>query len=172
MMNEGKIDTKSLKERLVKSGLDEIFSFYLREQKDGQGNPKRLKVNDFITGIDLEIALEPLDGWKRQIGMFYENTKYSDETGWEVKTLQNLFGKDNILSYFMSREPDFRLCNEDSLLVLRSVTEYLSQITKAGIQVRNIAEKQYNPSIIEEVTRITRKIELKPYIIGKDHLER
>lgn len=170
MMTDGSIDTRLLKRTLKESGLDEIFSFYLQEERDEHGRIKRTPLNEHKTVIHLEIALEPIANWKKSIGRFYADKRYTDKEEWEFGALKEMIHNDNILSYFMEKQPDFRLCNEDSMLVMRSTVEYLNQITKAGISVRNIAKVPYNPGVVDEITRLTRRIEFHPFILGTDHM--
>jgi len=169
MMGETAINAKSIKERLAVMGIEGIVVLSLAEEKYDNGLPKRSKVNDYITCIGLKIDVDPMFGWRRAIGKFYENTRYHDPGDWRVKELQALLKNDDLISYFATRPFTFRLSNEDNVTIIRSMTEHINQITTAGIQMCFVGKNKYDPSLLSEARRITRDVDFKPYVIGRDN---
>lgn len=162
-MRDTVVEIQELKDKLEYLGLDRVVFLSLGEEK-------REKITDHLTSIDLEISLEPMKDWKRSVGKFYEDKRGYDEIlDWRTEKLQTLFDQNNIIAYFMNREPGFRLSNKDNLLIVKSMLTHINEITGSGIIIQNIGNKPYGQEAIKEATYVTKKIEFEPYITGEGH---
>lgn len=167
-MGETIIDAEELKTKLSKLGLDRIVDISLRKETIPQWKAKSKVIDEHNTIIDLEIAIDPIQDWYLPVGKFYNNTEgYKEEQDWRAEELKKLFGDDNMLSYFMTKKPDFKLKNSDSLTAVKSMLMALSDITEAGITITNIAFKPFDPKLIETAKRITHSVMYEPYTIGE-----
>jgi hypothetical protein len=167
-MGETIVDTEQLGAKLRGLGLDGIVDISLRKETSPRWKEKSKVIDEHNTIIDLEIAIDPIKDWYLPVGKFYNNTEgYKEEHDWRAEELKKLFGNDNMLSYFMTTKPDFRLKDSDSLTAVKSMLMALSDITEAGILVTNIAFKPFDHKLIETAKRITHSVIYEPYVIGE-----
>lgn len=174
MMGDTVIDTAELKKNLNRLGLDRIIFLSLQKEKIASWRKKSKIINEYESVIDLEISLDPMGGWQRSVGKFYEDKRgYGQIEDWRTEELKKLFDRENIISYFMKKEPDFRLSNEDNLAIVKSMVTHIDIIAKAEVGIQNIGSSQYDAELLKEAAEITKKVRFEPYIIGNsDYLFR
>jgi hypothetical protein len=168
-MGETVIETEELKNKLQKSGLNSILNIYLMKDILLPWRVPGKNINDHESIINLGIAIDPIpvNKWYLQVGRFINNTKgYDEEPDKRAGDLRKLFGNDNILSYFMVKEPDFRLRDSDNLKIVRSMLVAISDIEGAGITIEKIAFRDFDYSRIEKAREITHNVTYEPYFMG------
>ena len=167
-MGETLIDIGELRTKLGSIGLEDVLFLSLQKQTVPSWRAKSKKIDEYRSIIDLEISIDPVIKWYLPIGKFYSDSRgYNEEPDYRAEELKRLFENDNILAYFTTKQPDFRLRNEDNLDISKSMIINIQEITSAGIQIVHLGMKPLKLDILSRAKEILHSVPYKPYLIGE-----